>query len=310
MAFQRSIASARDRFTAAGIDPNEAALDAELLVREVLGWTRERLLVARHNAAPEGFAERFEALVRRRERREPVAYILGRREFWTLDFEVSPAVLIPRPETELLVEQTIDCARLMTASGFEGRDLRIIDIGTGSGCVAIALARELPSANFVATDVSGEALDVARRNARRHGVDARIEFIEATGIPEDQAAAIVVSNPPYVPVAERSRLPPEVRDYEPPAALFAGPDGLDAIRLLLEQANEKLQGGLFVFEFGFGQGPAIEKLIEGLSRLRLVRIAADLQRIPRVAAIAPRGAMAGPVREQPHRVLGEKHDHG
>lgn len=288
MNLQHWIATARDRFTAAGIDPDEAALDAELLAREVLGWTREQLLIARHDPAPEGFAERLEELLKRRERREPVAYILGRREFWSLDFEVSPAVFIPRPETELLVEETIHCARLMASRESGLGELRVIDVGTGSGCIAIAVARELPRATVIATDISREALDLARRNARRHGVHARIELLEANGIPELTGPAIIVSNPPYVPLAERETLPPEVLDFEPPAALFAGPDGLDAIRLLLEQANAKLARGFLLFEFGFGQEQAIRKLVEGLSRLRLVRVAADLQRIPRVAVLEGR----------------------
>lgn len=288
MTFQHWIAGARDRFTAAGIDNDEAALDAELLVREVLGWTREQLLIVRHDAAPDGFAERFEPLASRRERREPVAYILGRREFWTLDFDVSPAVLIPRPETELLVEQTIDCARLMTGRDLGAGPLRVIDVGTGSGCIAIALARELPQATFVATDISAAALDVARRNARRHGVDARIEFVEADGIPELNEPAIIVSNPPYVPLADWGVLPPEVREFEPHAALFAGPDGLEAIRALLRQADAKLERGFLLFEFGFGQQDAIRTLVDGLSRLRLVRVASDLQRIPRVVVLEKR----------------------
>lgn len=288
MTFQHWIAGARDRFTAAGIDNDEAALDAELLVREVLGWTREQLLIVRHDAAPDGFAERFEPLASRRERREPVAYILGHREFWTLDFDVSPAVLIPRPETELLVEQTIDCARLMTGRDLGAGPLRVIDVGTGSGCIAIALARELPQATFVATDISAAALDVARRNARRHGVDARIEFVEADGIPELNEPAIIVSNPPYVPLADWGVLPPEVREFEPHAALFAGPDGLEAIRALLRQADAKLERGFLLFEFGFGQQDAIRTLVDGLSRLRLVRVASDLQRIPRVVVLEKR----------------------
>lgn len=285
MTFQRHIGAARDRFIAAGIDPDEAALDAELLAREVLGWTREQLLIARHDPAPEGFAEWFEELVQRRERREPIAYILGRREFWSLDFEVSPAVLIPRPETELLVEETVHCARLMEGRESGLGELRVIDVGTGSGCIAIAVARDLPRAALVATDTSREALDVARRNARRHGVEARIEFLEAAGIPALTGPAIIVSNPPYVPLAERDALPPEVRDFEPEGALFAGPDGLDAIRSLTGQADAALSRGFLLVEFGFGQEAAIRTLAGTLSRLRLVRIAADLQGIPRVAVL-------------------------
>ncbi|MBI4476429.1 MAG: peptide chain release factor N(5)-glutamine methyltransferase [Acidobacteria bacterium] len=282
MTFHHHINSAKERLARAGIDAGEAALDAELLVRQVLGWTRAQLLIARHAPAPAGFAEPFEALVRRRERREPMAYILGHREFWNLEFEVTPAVLTPRPETELLVEQAIVCARLM---GDPASDLQIVDAGTGSGCIVVSLARELPHAKFLATDVSAAALEVARRNARRHAVEGRIQFIETDGLPDLAGLTLVVSNPPYVPLKERDTLPSEVREYEPASALFAGPDGLEAIRRLLQDANAKIPSGFLLFEFGFGQEAAVRQLSSVLDRLRLARIVPDLQKIPRVAVL-------------------------
>lgn len=279
--FQLHLNRARERFIRSGIDAAEAALDAELLARHLLGWDRARLLVSGHDETPPGFEPAFEALVERRCRREPMAYILGHREFWTLDFLVSPAVLVPRPETELLVEEALAAAARMP-----GDALTVVDIGTGSGCVAIAIAHELPDAAVVATDVSDEALDVARENARRHGVQTRIRFVRTAGLPPlPQSETLVVSNPPYVPLAERDRLPPEVRDFEPPAALFGGPDGLDVIRRLIVQVDEGLQRGFFLFEFGIGQESAIRDLIDRRQGLKVVGVAADLQGIPRVMSV-------------------------
>lgn len=279
MIFHHHITAARDRFIRAGIDPNEATLDAELLVREIMRWSRAQMLIASHAPAPEGFGNEFDALVKRRERREPTAYVLGHREFWKLDFDVSPAVLIPRPETELLVEQTLAIARRAKRP----EAVRIVDIGTGSGCIAVSLARELPHATVMATDLSRAALDVARRNARRHGVESRIQFMETHRIPDLPGPALIVSNPPYVPLADRATLPPEVRAFEPAEALFAGVDGLDTIRELLQQAEARLPAGFFLFEFGFGQEEAIRTLIGSLTRFQLMGMVSDLQGIPRVA---------------------------
>src|SRR5262249_27521979 len=158
----------------------------------------------------------------RRLRREPISYIIGTREFWGLDFEVGPDVLIPRPETELIVEEAIKMGR----APFSALDRPLfIDVGTGSGVLAVVLAREFPNARVVATDVSARALGVARRNAARHGVSDRIRFVETSfleGIEDD--ACLIVSNPPYVPATSAPALTPEVRDYEPPVAVFAGED--------------------------------------------------------------------------------------
>jgi release factor glutamine methyltransferase len=221
---------------------------------------------------------------------------------------VSPAVLIPRPETELIVEialevcgagrsaeaSSLDTLRTSERSGSNPSCYRIADVCTGSGCIAVALANQLPSAEFVALDLSEAALDVARRNAARHGVDARITFLRTDvldGIKE--RFDLIVANPPYVRDGDRATLQPEVRDYEPGLALFAGHDGLDVIRRLLAQAPSRLvAGGMLIFEIGFGQAQAVASLISGTRGLKMLDLRPDLQGIPR-AAIARAGSGGG-----------------
>ena len=270
------VQGARDRFMNAGISATLATLDAEVLARQVLGWDRARFLTDRNAAASSMFLLRYEPLVARRERREPVSYILGTREFWGLPFEVGPDVLIPRPETEFIVEEALALVEKDSAPF-------IVDVGTGSGCIAIALARELPGARVIATDLSTHALDVARRNAERHGVSSQITFVETSFLEGvDAGADLVVSNPPYVPSLSEQGLTPEVRDYEPAVALFAGEDGLDGLRNVLEGAAAKLSpGGWLVMEFGCGQDDCVAGLVTGVKGLDLVKIRHDLQDIPR-----------------------------
>lgn len=272
------VQGARDRFVGAGISSPLAALDAELLARQVLGWDRARFLADRNEKASSMFLLNYEPLVARRIRREPVPYILGTREFWGLPFEVGPDVLIPRPETELIVEETLALPSLGAAP-------RIIDIGTGSGCIAIVLARELPGATIVATDVSRCALDVARRNAARHGVSDRITFVETSFLDGvEETVDVIVSNPPYVPLPSERGLTPEVRDYEPPVAVFAGDDGLDALRSVLNASATRLApGGWLVMEFGYGQDERVAALVSDISAMSIVKIRGDLQGIPRTA---------------------------
>jgi release factor glutamine methyltransferase len=271
------IAVARRTLIAAGFSPGDAAIDAEVLAREVLGWDRATLLTrGREPAAPTFIAE-FDAAVRRRAAREPVAFITGHREFWGLDLEVTRDVLIPRPESELVVQ-----AALEQLAGHGA--VRILDIGTGSGCLAIALATELPGARVVATDVSHRALDVARRNARRHGIAARVQFVcahllDAVRGPFD----LVVSNPPYVPAG--AELPVDVAAYEPATALYAGDDGLAVLRELLAAAPAHLSDrGSLIVEFGFGQAESVRELARNAA-WRKVSIRNDLQGIPRVAVL-------------------------
>ncbi len=271
------ILRARQRLEQAGIPSEEAALDARLLAQHSLGWDAARLLASGDDRPPGGFEAQFDALVDRRARREPLAYITGTKEFWGLSFAVSRAVLIPRPETELLVETAV----ALVSNG----EIRIADACTGSGSVAVALARELPQARFVATDTSPDALAVARSNADRHGVGRRIEFLQ-TDVLRDAAGPfdLIVSNPPYVPEASRATLQPEVRDFEPPAALFAGTDGLAILSRLVDQSTTRLApGGALIFEFGQGQDSAVRQLIASSAGLKMVDVKRDLQGIPRTA---------------------------
>ena len=245
MTIRDHLRAARRRLEAAGIEPSEAARDAALLARHVLGWDAAALLTHEPDPAPEGFEPAFAALLERRARREPVAYLRGVQEFWGRDFMVSPAVLIPRPETELIVEEALRLPAPGSRLPAPGSRLpSFLDIGTGSGCLAVTLAAELPGARVVATDISRAALDVARANAARHGVADRVEFREgsylagATG-PFD----VIVSNPPYITDADYASLAPEVRTFEPAEALASGPDGLRDIREILTRAPAALAPG-------------------------------------------------------------------
>jgi release factor glutamine methyltransferase len=270
------VAAARARLRAAGIPWDEADLDARLLAEHVLGWTTERFFADGDRTPPAGFADRFDVLVARRCAREPFAYIVGRQEFWGLTFEVSPAVLIPRPETELIVEAASEVLHDLSAP-------LVADVGTGSGCVAVAIAVER-TAPIVATDLSDAALAVARRNAARLGVADAIRFLRTDlldGV--DDRFDLVVSNPPYVREGDRAGIQPEVR-YEPGEALFAGHDGLDVIRRLIPAAVDRLKpGGTLIFEFGFDQDEAVQELISSAAGLTMVGLRRDLQDIPRVA---------------------------
>jgi release factor glutamine methyltransferase len=278
MTIHDRITAAAARLGAAGIARDEAERDARLLARAILGWDAARLLAHSRDREPRELALAYDELIARRAAREPVAYLIGRQEFWGLSFEVSPAVLIPRPETELIVEAAIALFPERTMP------LRIADAGTGTGCLAVALAHERPGAQVMATDTSSEALSIARRNAERHGVADRIDFLRADlldGV--DGPLDLIVSNPPYVPDRDRATLPPEVRDHEPAAALFGGPDGLRVIETLLKQASVRLRPcGVLLIEFGFGQAPAVSRLIAGTAGLVEQQIREDLQGIPRV----------------------------
>ncbi len=279
MTIQEFAQSARTRLERAGISHDEAALDAELLARFVMGgWSRGEFIVRRLEEAPAAFGEPFLDLVRRREARTPTAYLTGRREFWSQEFEVTPAVLVPRPETELIVEEVL--ARVASDA-----PLTIVEVGTGSGCLAISLARWLPRARVVAIDISSSALDIARRNAERLEVGHRVRFLRGdvlSGL--GGRFDLVVSNPPYIPTGDLATLQPEVRNYEPAGALDGGPDGLDIVRRLAAQSALRLNpGGLLVFEFGFGQAEQVRSILDGTAGIDLLDIREDLAGIPRVA---------------------------
>jgi len=251
-----------------------ARRDAELLLMHTIARDRVYLLTHPETLLTPEQAAVYEEWIARRMRHEPVQYITGEQEFFGLTFRVTPNVLIPRPETEHLVEAAL--ARVDRHAA-----LRIADIGTGSGAIAVALAHALPNARITALDISPSALAVARENAERHEFGSRIRFVQSDLL--DAVAGgqfdMIVSNPPYV--AEDEDLEPQVRDYEPASALIAGPEGLDVYRRLIPQAQAALKpGGWLLLEIGHGQREALEDLLAGWSDVSFI---ADLQGIPRVA---------------------------
>lgn len=202
-------------------------------------------------------ADQFNRFVARRANREPFQYITGRQEFYGLDFEVTPDVLIPRPETEILVETAIKELRKLDTPTF-------CEIGVGSGCISVSILHNVPTATAVATDISKQAIAVTRRNAERHGVTDRLTFIEGDLFASiDQKFDMMVSNPPYIPDADLTDMQKEVRDFEPHNALFAGTDGLDIIRRIISEAPDHLNtGGLLLIEIGFGQSEILRDQVD------------------------------------------------
>jgi release factor glutamine methyltransferase len=278
------ISAAAARLRDAGLSPRDALFDAELLARTALGWDRAAILTRANEPSPPGFADRFDALVARREQREPAAQVVGGREFWGREFDVTRDVLVPRPETELIVEAALDLYPSESPS-------RVVDVGTGSGCLAVTLALEWPLADITATDVSEAALRVAAANAAKHHVEDRVRFVR-TSVLAGLAPGIglIVANPPYVRTGDRPALSREVREYEPEEALFGGTDGFDVIRTLLdESADALLPGGRLLMEFGAGQDDVVAELVRDRPRLSLDDIRADLCDIPRTAVISRRG---------------------
>jgi len=283
MTLREALTSATRQLDASpGLRAN-AARDTALLLRHVLGISHaEQLADPEREFTPEQQAT-FDALLLRRLANEPIQYITGEQEFYGLPLRVTPAVLIPRSETEQLVEAVL--AEMNSAELDRTQPLRILDVGTGSGAIAIALAFHLPHAQITAVDLSAAALEVAIANTARHALAGRIRYLKSDlldAFPPDEAPfAAIVSNPPYVPAADRASLHPQVRDHEPAAALFAGPDGLDIYRRLIPQARAALQpNGLLALEIGHGQSEAIASLLSGWKELRFLD---DLQHIPRIA---------------------------
>ena len=278
------LAEGRQSLVAAGIRPADAAIDVDLFARTILGWDRARVLTARTEPAPPGLEPRFSEWILRRARREPSAYIVGTREFWGLDFRVTPDVLIPRPESEFIVEEA-----LAILAGLGLASPRLADIGTGSGCLAVSLARNVPSATMTATDVSAAALEVARENARRHQVDDRVTFVETSfldGI--DGPFDLIAANPPYVKDGDKRGLSRDVR-YEPDVALFGGTSGLSGVEAALDAGAGKLRsGGWLVMEFGLGQEDDVRELVAARPTLTVHHVREDLQGIPRTAVIQKR----------------------
>jgi release factor glutamine methyltransferase len=261
-----------------GPHPDRACLDAETLLLHVLGKNKAWLIAHADDELPDAHAARFHTLIARRHQGEPIQHITGQQEFFGLPFRITPDVLIPRPETEHLVEQVVRLAPLFVK-------LRIIDVGTGSGAIAVAVAHEWPSAVVTAIDISQSALTSAQGNATRIGFANRIRFLQSDLLAAvaGESFEMVVSNPPYVPASDRDSLSVEVRDHEPALALFAGEDGLDIYRRLIPQAFAALEsGGYLLMEIGYGQSAAVAELLDqaGFASIEFVP---DLQGIPRVA---------------------------
>jgi release factor glutamine methyltransferase len=278
MTLHQRIAAARRQLEEAGLATDTAAIDAEVLARHLLGWDRAQLLSRHRDAPPAGFEQRYQALIARRARREPVALITGTREFWGRDFAVTGDTLVPRPETELIVEEALQLLPQGPST--------VIDVGTGSGCLAVTIAAERRRATIVATDISRAALRVAAANAARHRVADRVRFIQtdlAAGL--ETRAHLIVSNPPYVPESDAATLPLDVAGYEPATALFGGADGMSTIDRLLETLPPLLApGGAFIVEFGCGQESEVRGSAERKG-WRVLRVRHDLQGIARTAVL-------------------------
>jgi release factor glutamine methyltransferase len=277
---RQALHSAIAQLAAAAVD--EARLHAEVLVFHVLHCDRAYLFAHPERELTSSEQSQYEQLVARRAAGEPLQYLTGHQEFWKADFLVTPAVLIPRPETEHLIEAVLDLVRHFAL----GPRLKLIDVGTGSGAIAITLARELPEAEVHAVDLSPEALEIARLNADRlvtENLGTRVHFAQSdvlASMVRDASFDFVVSNPPYVGRNEADKVQEVVKHYEPPMAVFAGDDGLDVIRRLIPQAWEALRpGGWLLIEIGYTQSEAVRALLVGWHSVHTV---ADLAGIPRV----------------------------
>lgn len=317
MHLKQALASAVDRLEAA--DVGSPRMNAEMLLMFVLGVNRAYLYAHPERELTPQEETRYDEVLAQRSTGMPSQYITGHQEFWGLDFVVSPAVLIPRPETEHLVETVLDLARSITHP-------KLVDVGTGSGCIALALAHEVRAAEIWAVDLSPEALEIARANAARLQLEKRVRFLQCnvlTVIPSTPAVIpsvpvvipredfspspepalslpkgtpiaaesdfrdfdFVVSNPPYVGFGEADKVQKSVRDFEPQVAVFAGEQGLDVIRPLVEQAHRALKpGGWLAMEIGYSMRDAVVALLSP-TMWEEVRVVPDLQGIPRVVAV-------------------------
>ena len=271
-------------------------LAAELLLLHTLGRDRTWLYAHPEENISRAQAQRFFALIVRRAAGEPTQYLTGKQEFWGLEFEVTPDVLIPRPETEHVIKVALDRLALHEIrqgrpQTTKGEGLQLADIGTGSGCIAVALAKELPAAKIVATEISPAALEVARRNSNRHAVLDHITFVQGNLLDSRLASGhtlppfdLIASNPPYIGRREKNSLPREVRDHEPEAALYGGEEGYELYADLIAHAARSLKrAGILVLEMGHNSLPAVQPLLDAASWTN-VGVTNDLAGIPRVIA--------------------------
>ena len=264
----------------------QARLESEILLAHFLGLRKEDIIIYSDQELTDPQEEKFQQLVERRCRKEPLAYIVGHREFWSLEFKVNPKVLIPRPETEGVVEHLLNLAGDETSE----KVIRMLDVGTGSGILAIVAALEFPKARITAVDNSGDALEVARENALRHQVAERIEFLEMDlmrdwDLPKNDLYDYIFSNPPYIPSRELKQLMPDVRDYEPREALDGGPDGLACYRCIVANAFPYLKpGGHLIFEVGDDQAEPVQQSLQAHGGLDEIEIVQDLSGRDRVVS--------------------------
>ncbi len=284
---QRLLTWVTEYLTQKGVDAPR--LSAELLLSHVLGLKRIELYTQYNKVVAQEHLDRLRDLVRRSGEHEPVAYLVGRTEFYSIEFEVTPDCLIPRPETELLVQRSIEFLRKRTGPQ------QVCDLCTGCGVIAVAIAKNVPDAKVIATDISEPALAVAARNIEKHKLADRIELrhgdLFEPLVPQLDVFDLIACNPPYVSAPEYEALDRNVKEYEPRIALYAGPDGLDLYRRIVEKVREFLKpDGILLLEIGYQQGPAVRELLEQMDGFAQIRIDKDLQGHDRVVTATRVGA--------------------
>lgn len=284
MTIAEAINRAAQKLSGCGI--TNARLDAEVLLSHILERDRAWLITHNNDGLDNERYKLFEDAIDRRSRREPLQYIIGRQEFWGLEFTVTHNVLIPRPETELLIETAINILR------DANKQAMIVDLCTGSGCVAVSLAKELANARIFAVDKSSQALAVARENAQRHGVSDRIRFLEGDlYAPLEELdirglVDVITANPPYIRSGDLPMLQPEVRDYEPELALIAGTEGTEVQQKIIESATDLLEKhGTLIMEMGMGQAEILKRMIDEVGTYDKPEILKDLAGIDRVLVV-------------------------
>ncbi|MCK4887616.1 MAG: peptide chain release factor N(5)-glutamine methyltransferase [Planctomycetes bacterium] len=270
-----------DYFTKASIA--DARLSAEMLMSEVLGKQRIQLYTDFEEVVPKSQLDKLHSLVKRAAACEPVAHLIGRTEFYSLEIQVNEHTLIPRPETEQLVEKAIDFLRTRK------NKQRVLDLCTGSGCIAIAIAKNFPAADIIATDICESALQVAAKNIEKHQLKDQITFLQGNlfdpVVPQLDTSAfdLIVSNPPYVSTAEFEKLDKNVKDHEPKLALLAGEQGLDVYRKIAAQVDQFLKpDAALIMEIGYEQGPTVKNMLENLRCFNEIKIEKDFQKLDRI----------------------------
>jgi len=277
---QRLLTWVTEYLTQKGVDAPR--LSAELLLSHVLGLKRIELYTQYSKVVPQEQLTQLRGLVKRAGEHEPVAYLVGRTEFYSIEFEVTPDCLIPRPETELLVQRSIELLRKRTGPQ------SVCDLCTGCGIIAVAIAKNVPDVNVMATDISEPALAVAARNVEKHKLGERVELrhgdLFEPLVPQLDVFDLIVCNPPYVSAAEYEALDRNVKEYEPRIALYAGPDGLDLYRRIVEKVDQFLNpDGILLLEIGYQEGSAVQELLEQTKAFAQIRIDKDLENRDRIA---------------------------